>query len=350
MGNSKITQENMTKKEEDFSEGEESIVSFDDCAICRLLGSKEGSLERRKLFKEFDKTNGNIKGCSRVMQEISRAWWSGQVKRLISEPKFERRGPPEIAGFKIPAWWECQWRRVPCRSADCVFCGRMLAFERLMENEEKEDDPGMLSNEAMEITEAVGVSESSEKDFESIMKVVRHQAKDLGIPVDWLLGEAEITEDDFDDDGKLIKDLNELPDDMPPEPEKFILYRRAIRWSRPVARYIGRAEESGVSWTKTKAAEDLLWYGSMLPSKVYRQLSTRFEMNQAKEQQNDNDDEGKFFSVELGYTGFVLREIAEIIENSLAMLAVSSDKPSDFEAALKTFRRLKPSILEIAKK
>ncbi|OHA90199.1 MAG: hypothetical protein A2832_02395 [Candidatus Zambryskibacteria bacterium RIFCSPHIGHO2_01_FULL_44_22b] len=92
-----------------------------------------------------------------------------------NKKKFVRRAPKEISGFKIPRWWECQWRRVSCKRSTCTFCGRLDDLKRFL-SEENEESKDILS------------------------QVIHYQAKDLGIPPEYLLGGPEINEDSFNTD------------------------------------------------------------------------------------------------------------------------------------------------------
>ena len=233
------------KQKQKYSEDEDftPIETFDDCDMCRFLRSLEGSPERHKLIAEFEKKDNKINGCACIMDAMDRQWVSHEFQELVKEPSFERKGPKQIDGFKIPDWWECQWRRIPCRGADCTFCDRFQKLENLIREEDKDKELIEKDNEA-----------KIEQNFDDLRKVVRYQAKDLGIPEEWLLGGGpEITEGDFDEDGHLIEDPNEDLDeyDMPPEPEKFLLYKIVRRWSRPVSPFIYTAEEKKKLWAKT---------------------------------------------------------------------------------------------------
>ena len=255
--------------------------------------------------------------------------WTEEVLRLLAEPQ-PAGAPKVINGFRIPKWWECAWRRIPCKRSTCSFCGRLrkLGFGPEMRDEQLED---------------------SEENFKEMVEVLRYQAKDLGIPPEMLLGGREITEDDFDDNGKLIEtaEEEEWEENRPPEAETFLLYRRVKCWSAPISRYVYLDEHKNEVWAKTEAVRDLTWYASLTLSKVYRQLTTRWEMTRARK--DADEEELEFGKIETVYTGYVIREMISIIERSLIELSKENMHPP-FMEVLKNFRRLKPSILAIAPK
>lgn len=259
--------------------------------------------------------------------------WSAELQRLVAKPLHSHGAPTVIDGFKVPEWWECTWRRVPCRAPTCRFCGRFEKVKRLLESDGTRGGNGSDSDADVESEE----SEQQEADLADLKEVTAFQAKDLGIREEDVFGE-EVDEDDFDENGEFIGEIEE-PERLIPEPESFLLYRRVKRWSRPLTRYVGEAAELGEPWAKTDAAEDLLWYGTLIIGKVYRELSTRWEVTHGLQSM-------ELMKPEYVYTGYVLREISEIITRSLLELAKSH---TDLETPLKQFRRLKPSIVDITK-
>jgi len=301
---------------------QEGVKTYDNCPMCRLLRSKEGSLMRKEFFDGVTE-GATLHGCAEIMNEIKMRWLSHEVSKIVRERDRENTPPEEINGFKIPKWWECQWRRIGCQKKSCPFCGRL---QRLMRELPTEGD------------------ESGDHPF----RVLEYQAKDFGIPKEYLPQnyEREITEDDFDDEGKLISDIEDEGDDALPEPEKFLLYRRARWWFAPLGAYIAGAESKKEKWAESDAAQDLMWYGTMLSSKIYRQLCTRYEAAHAAREERKNVLE--FSRIELGYTGYVLREIVSIIEKALKELSAKSEMHSLEEVESK-FGRLKPSILEASR-
>jgi len=234
-----------------------------------------------------------------------------------------------IGSFHVPLWWECQWRRISCRRNSCTFCGRLNALERLIGDSE-------IPNESAVAAE------------KQLSETIQYQAKDLGIPAEYLFGGHEIIEDDFDEDGYLMEDERE--ERISPEPEAFLLYRFSRRWSRLITGAIARAEGAGAAWAKTEAAQDLLWYAAMLPVKIYRQLSTKKEIRNAPDGADEERAETEeFLKIESTYSGYVLREIAAIIDFSLKTLSEDRHVPDSeqYILALRRFNRFRPFINEI---
>lgn len=259
--------------------------------------------------------------------------WSAELQRLVAKPLPSHGAPKEIDGFKVPEWWECTWRRVPCRAQTCRFCGRFEKVKRLLESGGTRGDYDRGNDAEAESEE----SKQQEADLADLKEVTAFQAKDLGIREEDVLGE-EVDEDDFDEDGNYIGEEDE-PERLIPEAETFLLYALVKRWSRPLTRYVGEAHERGEPWAKTDAAKDLLWYGTLIIGKVYRELSTRWEVTHGLQSM-------EFMNPEYVYTGSVLREISDIITHSLLELAKFHP---DLETPLKQFRRLKGSILDITR-
>ena len=152
----------------------------------------------------------------------------------------------------------------------------------------------------------------------------------------------DIEEDDFDEEGWL-----KLEDELDKAIENSIIYRLVERWSRPLVHFLSKAEENKESWVDSEEVEDLIWYSLMLPRKVYRQLSTRWEVSHASGELRKIVRETS--SVELGYTGYAIRESISIIEKSLKELSSKKDftQSEQFKTVLKMFMRLKPVLLDI---
>ena len=81
----------------------------------------------------------------------------------------------------------------------------------------------------------------------------------------------------------------------------------------------------------------------LLPSKVYRQLSTKWEVSRNR----DDEYEQEFGKLETAYTGYVIRQCVRFTEEVLIEL---SELHAPFQLVLEHFRRLKPSILAVAPK
>lgn len=237
----------------------------------------------------------------------------------------QRKIPTQIEGFKIPSWWECQWRRIPCAKNECTFCGRLEKLENLMSQSEYEED----------------LEELEEKTYDDLRQVVRYQAKDMGIPEEYLMGGYKEDDDDF-----YYEDYD--PKEKPLDPKKFLIYRIVERWSRPLVYVIGKAEEKKYFWTKKEEIKDLVWYSSMLGSKVYRQLSTKREERESLDKNNKFN--SSIIKIEISYNGYVLREMIRIVEDSIEKICKNKKIPhqEEFREVSKRFKKIKPLILDIA--
>jgi len=180
-----------------------------------------------------------------------------------------------------------------------------------------------------------------------IADTIQYQAKDFCIPKDQVFGGREVNEDDFDERGYLIDD-EEVDANEPPRPDAFMLYRIIDRWAQPIAPYVHKAEKREEAWAHSEAAQDIAWYATMLPVKTYRQLTTRYEVRHAEAATQAEEEE--FAEIELGYTGFVLREIMMIIDTALGYIQQNeADAPHEQLAKLKQrFDRFRPFVEEIA--
>ena len=236
--------------------------------------------------------------------------WTEEVSKLLSAQELSVELPPKVVGdFKVPVWWECQWRRNRCNLRTCRFCKMMWT------NEAKFTDA---------VTSSVGELIRDDELSEETGRISPH---DIVIDSDV----DEITDEEF----------AEFLANEPPEPETFPMHRRLMSWLNPIARYTFVKEEQKEPWTSTEAYKDLMWYSMLLPSKVYRQLSTKWEVSRER----DDEYEQEFGRLETAYTGYVIRQCVFYTEQ--ALLELTKLHPP-FEEVLKNFRRLKPSILALA--
>ena len=111
---------------------------------------------------------------------------------------------------------------------------------------------------------------------------------------------------------------------QPPEPDQFGLYNDLLDWYDDVMDFFHDAYSDGMVWVKTDAAADVIWYASTLLAKTYRQLTTRWEFEYAKDLAND---------IDYIYTRYVLEECLTILRRSLKELAFI---PSPDQRALRT--------------
>lgn len=196
--------------------------------------------------------------------------------------------PRAIGDFKVPDWWDCQWRRTACRRPDCKFCGSQ-GPRRRMTPAEGEADP----------VQALAAAGASMKET---MAMLAAEAAEQG----WNEEPAN----------------NIAP--QPPEPDQFDLYNDLLDWYDDVMDIFHDAYSEGLPWAETDAAADVTWYASTLLAKTYRQLTTRWEFEYAKDLASD---------VDYIYTHYVLEECVQILRRSFKELAFL---PSPDQRTLRT--------------
>ncbi len=201
-------------------------------------------------------------------------------KRKFEERKWmEERGFEYIGtanDFKIPEWWDCVWRRVPCEKDECKICGK-IKQDRLRHIIKGEDPDGMKN-----VFEDVGNS------LKETLVMVKKHAEELGI---------DITN---------LKDVGDMEE--PPEPQKFSLYRDLAKWHKTVGDVLHDAERGGSYWLLTEVAVDLGWYKNTLLVKTYRQFGNRWHLDRGD----------KYGEVDYQYTKYVLGECLKILKKSLS--------------------------------
>lgn len=197
--------------------------------------------------------------------------------------------PTEIDGFTIPKWWRCQWQRDGCGKDACRLCGRINRDRQ--KHVARGEDPD--SPEA--------VFEDMAGAFHEVITMITNDAKRRGI---------DLTLIDTKQDEELRK---------PPEPDEFFLFRQVMRWRHKMSDIVaGVCQTDGDSWTKTEAAEDLSWYGNLLPAKVYRQLCSRWERVR---------DTAGYSEVDYQYTRYVIGQILVHLKAALASLTATATNP-----------------------
>lgn len=210
--------------------------------------------------------------------------------------------PTEIDGFRIPRWWRCQWQRQGCGKNTCPLCGPIHRARRrhLARGEDPDSLPAVLAD----------VAES----FTAVMAMVRADAQRLGIDLD-STSPSEAVE--------------------PPKPEAFPLYRLALGWYRRVCGTSeGLRRQHGESWTRTAAAQDLHWYACLLPVKVYRWQSSRWER-----------DRGISSSVvDERYTGYVVSVALHHLNAALRTLVAKGPNPAAFLLLAAQLGKLEPHL------
>ncbi len=173
--------------------------------------------------------------------------------------------------FRIPKWMECAWRRVSCGKDDCPICGRIKKDHQ--RHIEKGEDPNSMES----ALEDVG------RNFKETMATIKKDCEKKGID---------------------LVNVDEEKIQEPPEPEKFPLYNKVNKW-RELVLNLNKAEDE--IWIHTEPAADLFWYANTLAAKIYRQLSTKCEIDNGLDYGN----------VDYDYTGYVIKECLKILKKSL---------------------------------
>lgn len=223
---------------------------------------------------------------------------------MISTKNIKKiRRPKIIDGFKVPVWWECGWRRKNCKKRSCVLCGGIIADRE--KHIAKGEDPDSMKS----VLEDVGQS------LVETLVMIKVDAEKHGI---------DITN---------IEDIKE-----PPKPESHALYRNIAKWRNGIIKLVDKADEADEIWISTEPAADLLWYISTLSAKTYRQLCNRWHIK-------NGDGYGEF---DYKYTQYVLSEVLDILENSLAQLTkLNSQHQVVLMFALNQLIKFRKSILSI---
>lgn len=195
--------------------------------------------------------------------------------------------------FDFPPWWECTWRRKGCGQSTCPMCGQ----------------------------HKLGLA----KELQNIFRT--EEEREHGVSIDMFTERAEES---------IIEESDDL-EDLTPEPEDFPLYQKVYAWHKKLITAAQKLEQDNPAVRDHKQWEDLLWYGTLLQGKVYRQLCSRFEM----------DNGNQFRDMDYIYTGYVLRESIKIIEESLMVMLPVIPKQRDFAVLKYSLGQLKPAILKI---
>ena len=183
---------------------------------------------------------------------------------------------PRTSHEKFPAWMDCAWRRVPCNKDSCRICGKINRDRKRHIAEGRDPDDLAV------VFEDVG------NNFKEALAMIKQDAEKHGI---------DITN---------IEDIQE-----PPEPNKFPLYKNAMRWREGIHKLAAGAEEANSVWPETEAGQDLIWYSNTLIAKTYRQLCNRWHLE-------NGDNYGDY---DYEYTSGVLRECLKIIKAAFATLS-----------------------------
>lgn len=196
--------------------------------------------------------------------------------------------PQFIGKFRVPDWWDCQWRRTACGSDGCAFCNAVGTRRHLAV--EGDTDP-------------IHVLASVDNPIQDAMAYLAAEMDAEG----WQEGA-----------------VNDADATQPPEPSQFGLYNELLEWYDDVMDIVHDAYSDEISWAQTDAAADVTWYASTLLAKAYRQLTTRWEFENAKDLATD---------IDYIYTRYVLGECLRIVRRALKELAFL---PSPDQRSLRT--------------
>lgn len=221
--------------------------------------------------------------------------------------------PKSVKGFKIPSWWDCQWRRMPCGKKSCRLCKREneLLQKHLAAGEDPNDMQVALQDVAEKLKEAA--------------KMLKKSAKQFGVNLD------ELEKTEYEDGVEYAIPLEAI--------KRSPLQKQLKKWTEQVLRICQEAEETGEFWVATELAADLRWYCTTLTVKAFRQADNTKEIKA-------NGDETAI--IDHRYIAYVLKEILEILEKALRKLAsMQSSQKGELSLALAQFLKLKPKILKL---
>ncbi|MBU0577266.1 hypothetical protein KJ742_07020 [Patescibacteria group bacterium] len=181
--------------------------------------------------------------------------------------------------FEYPKWHDCQWKREACNKVDCPLCGRILKHNEKMKLQGKDPD-GMES-----------ALECVQDSFAETFMMLEEMAEKKGLDLEELSKEPDNWEE------------REKTDEHP-------LYKAMNQWTLNVYKFLEKVDDNGSLWLHTEAGKDLSWYHSMITAKVYRQLCSRWDI--------DNFDD--WVDYDYIYTKGVIKEILRILYDAFDYL------------------------------
>ena len=177
----------------------------------------------------------------------------------------------------MPAWQDCGWRRLSCGEESCPICGRV-------ERQRQKCLARGLDPDSMEAAmECVGDT------FAEVKELLQKDAKRMGID---------------------LNNLEEVKEPEPPLPESYPLYQKMMAWRKEVFAMLEAASQWGEQWLQSEESQDLSWYANLLPVKIYRALSDKWEM--------ENSDTEAW--VDYYYTKYVIGESIKILHQAFTVL------------------------------
>lgn len=179
--------------------------------------------------------------------------------------------------FEMPAWQDCGWRRLSCEEPSCPICGRVQRQrQQCLARGLDPDSPEALME---------GVGET----FAEVKELLQKDAERMGID---------------------LNNLEQVKEPEPPPPESYALYQKIMAWRKDVFAMLEAASQWGEQWLQSEESQDLSWYANLLPVKVYRALSDKWEM--------ENSDPEVW--VDYHYTKYVIEESIKILHQAFAVL------------------------------
>jgi len=264
----------LRRNSSDIKKSEEHRVWFCQFAekVDKLLEDYEdGRLRRYKYIDNMP--SGVYKSLQFLMYNLMRTEYHRNVYREYCQK--DRPGSQDQDRQKevpvIPKWMDCTWKRMPCGNQDCPICGQ-------------DDD----SSEA-------GPKFGSAGDIDSVLEDVVSDLRDTYSDVQDFAARQGVSA------------RKKEQSRQAPQPEDFPLYNQLKMWRDDTLAVAEQAADDGSFWPATDPGQDLLWYANVLLGKVYRQLCSRWYM-----------DEGEDYEpVDYDYTGHVLVECMAYIKTSL---------------------------------
>lgn len=205
--------------------------------------------------------------------------------------------------FEMPTWEDCAWKRIPCGKDNCPICGKIKRnrWRHIIKGDDLDDMKAVFDDVA--------------DIFKEMMELIRTDCARCGID---------------------LENIDESNESGPPEPEKFVLWRKINKWRDKIRKL---AEDEGLAfWVATEEAQDLFWYSNILAVKTYRQLCNEWELKHGDE----------FAEIHYEYTKRVILESLKIIKKSLLSASgLREDLRFEFEKVGEALEVLEKELLAI---
>ncbi len=172
--------------------------------------------------------------------------------------------------FMPPEWWECQWKRIPCNSPECMLCGKML--KQRFKHEMKGENPDSMESALQDVGDS----------FAEIKFMIEEMTKEKEVDLD-AIDESEIKQ--------------------PPDHWEHPLFKKTYEWVKKLHQF---ADRNAHGWHHTEAGQDLMWYANLIPAKTGRNLNNRWLI------ENDDPDYG----IDYDYQHYILSSCISIVQSS----------------------------------